>query len=337
MVVFALDAAGNNASLSLQCTATGDPSPNITWFRGEQPQPLGNEVVMADGSLLIENITEGEDATRGGLSYYCTANNTFGTIRSRTATVSYACEWEGREWGVVGGEESGCWMVMCVMPSDFDGFDGPSGVEVVSVATGENGNVALECRVRDASPPPQIQWFDENDMPLTEVTTNNLLRFLDNGRYLLIRTLTTAQVNTNYYCSVTNVRFHETMRSPTTYDLDPTLGSNEIMIYKSFVDRTLTLVGGGPGTVQWSYIAGAGTGVTIFGLVTCQRRQTAPTPGQTLILSQEVGGVIEETIPRMEDNIPSVAESVTFEVSCPLVGDGQTNTSRATLTVLGRC
>ena len=126
MVVFALDAAGNSASLSLQCTATGDPSPNITWFRGGEP--LGNEVVMADGSLLIENITEGEDATRGGVSYYCTANNTFGTIRSRAATVSYACEWEGREWvlwegrewGVVGGKEWGLWegvILMCVMPS----------------------------------------------------------------------------------------------------------------------------------------------------------------------------------------------------------------------------
>ena len=210
---------------------------------------------------------------------------------------------------------------------------------MVSVATGTNGNVALECRVRDANPPPQIQWFDENDMPLTEVTTNNLLRFLDNGRYLLIRTLTTAQVNTNYYCSVTNVHFHETMRSPTTYDLDATLGSNEIMIYKSFVDRTLILVGGGTGTVQWSYIAGAGTGVGVFGLVTCRRRQTAPTPDPTLglILSQELGGVIDDTISTVDDNIPSVAESVTFEVSCPLVGDGQTNTSRATLTVLGRC
>ena len=207
---------------------------------------------------------------------------------------------------------------------------------MVSVATGANGNVALECRVRDANPPPRIQWFDGNDMPLIEVTNNNLLRFLDNGRYLLIRTLTAAQVNTNYYCSVTNVRLHETMRSPTTYDLDPTLGSNEIMIYKSFVDRTLTLVGGGSGTVQWSYIAGAGTGVMVFGLVSCRRRQTAPTPGQTLILSQ-VGGVIEETIPRGGDNIPSVAESVTFEVSCPLVGDRLVNTSRATLTVLGRC
>ena len=166
---------------------------------------------------------------------------------------------------------------------------------------------------------PEFNGLMGNDMPLIEVTNNNLLRFLDNGRYLLIRTLTAAQVNTNYYCSVTNVRLHETMRSPTTYALDPTLGSNGFMIYKSFVDRTLILVGGGSGTVQWSYIAGAGTGVTVFGLVTCRRKQTAPTPGEIpgLILSQEVGGVIDDTISTVDDNIPSVAESVTFEVSCP--------------------
>ena len=89
-VIFAYDAAGNNASLSLSCIAAGDPSPNIAWYREEQP--LANEVVMADGSLFIENIVEGVDATRDGLLYHCTANNTFGTIRSRAANVSYACK-----------------------------------------------------------------------------------------------------------------------------------------------------------------------------------------------------------------------------------------------------
>ena len=50
---------------------------------------------MVNGSLVIENFVEGLHATRGGVSYHCTANNTFGTIRSRTANVSYACELRG--------------------------------------------------------------------------------------------------------------------------------------------------------------------------------------------------------------------------------------------------
>ena len=332
MVVFALDAAGNNAALSLQCTATGDPSPNITWFRGRET--LGNNVVMADGSLLIENITEGVDATRGGLLYYCTANNAFGTIRSRAANVSYACEWEGKEcvlyvWGVCDTQ-----FVLCSL-SDFDGFDGPNGIEVVNVSTGVDADVALECRVRGANPPPQIQWLDGTGTPLIEDRTNNVLRFLDNGRYLLIGQLMAAQVNANYYCSVTNVRLHETVRSPTTYDLNPILGTNEFMIYKRFINRTLILMGGGTTTVDLSYIVGAGSAVAAgaYGLLNCRRTITTNT---TVDLSP-LGGVIDETIPRMGENIPTAAESLTFEVRCNLVANGQTFPSRATLTVLGRC
>jgi len=331
VVVFALDAAGNNAALSLQCTATGDPSPNITWFRGGQP--LGSGVVMADGSLLIENITEGVDATRGGLLYHCTANNSFGTIRSRAANVSYACEWEGREWVLYVWGVCDTQFVLCSL-SDFDGFDGPNGIEVVNVSTGVDADVALECRVRGANPPPQIQWFDGTGL-LTEDTTNNVLRFLDNGRYLLIGQLSPAQIATNYYCSVTNARLHETVRSNTTYDLAPVLGTNGFMIYKRFINRTLILMGG-TATLDLSYIAGAGSGVAAgaYGLLNCRR--TSDTLSTSVDLSP-LGGVIDETIPRMGENIPAAAESLTFEVSCNLVASGQTFPSRATLTVLGRC
>ena len=83
----------NSASLVLNCNASGDPSPTIAWYR--EGTRLSSELVMVNGSLVIENLAEGMDATRGGLSYHCTANNTFGTIRSRTANVSYACELRG--------------------------------------------------------------------------------------------------------------------------------------------------------------------------------------------------------------------------------------------------
>ena len=79
-----------NATLSLSCVAVGDPIPNITWYL--EGQLLGNESIIADGSLLIQNIVEWVNATCGGMSYHCTASNTFGTIRSRKANVTYACE-----------------------------------------------------------------------------------------------------------------------------------------------------------------------------------------------------------------------------------------------------
>ena len=81
--------------------------------------------------------------------------------------------------------------------SDFGGFASPRGVVTVNVTTADgDDDVALECQVAESNPSPQIRWLG-NGIPLVEdTTTNNLLRFLDNGRYLLIRRLDTPQLNT---------------------------------------------------------------------------------------------------------------------------------------------
>ena len=100
MVVFARDAAGNRALLNLTCMASGSPAPTITWFRNGAPLSLDQRITMnADGTLHIANITENTDATRAGVPYHCTAMNKFGTIRSRTAVLSYACELRKRRGG----------------------------------------------------------------------------------------------------------------------------------------------------------------------------------------------------------------------------------------------
>ena len=214
---------------------------------------------------------------------------------------------------------------------DFDGFDGPNGTVTVNVTTDDgDDDVALKCCVQDANPPPQIRWHDANG-PLTEDRTNNRLRFLDNGRYLLIRELTTAHVNTNYDCEVTNARLHETVRSPTTYDLVPSLGTNDFVIYKKLMNKTI-LKGD---TVEMSYIAGAGSAIRPFTLDECVRSGSTLT--RNINLGAQVGGIIEETIPTTEDQIPSVADSVTFNVSCVLFSGKNPNPSQATLTVHGKC
>ena len=118
-VVFARDAAGNRASVNLTCMASGVPTPTITWFRNGAPLSLDQRItVNANGTLHIANITENTDATQAGTSYHCTATNKFGTIRSRTAILSYACELRENE----GGEEgkvliAGCYALCCVLCS----------------------------------------------------------------------------------------------------------------------------------------------------------------------------------------------------------------------------
>ena len=269
------------------------------------------------------NITEDVTSTREGVSYYCTANNTFGIIRSRAANVSYACKLGGS--GVCPWEFFDC-AVLSI--SDFNGFNGPNGTIMVNVTTANgDDDVALECHVGDANPPPQIRWHNGSGI-LTENTTNNRLRFLDNGRYLLIRELTLAQVNTTYHCEVINARLHETVRSPTTYDLVPNLGSNDSMIYKELINKTILV----ENTVEFSYIAGAGVGIVPFGLDDCERSGSTLTGNISLL---DDGGVILDMVTM--EMIPQVADSVTFEVRCTLYSGTKPNPSQATLTVHGKC
>ena len=131
----------------------------------------------------------------------------------------------------------------------------------VNVTTGSQAAVAIECRVRNANPPPIIRWRDANGL-LTEVLASNRLRFLHNGRYLVINQLTTAQVSTTYQSEVTNARLHETVRSPTTYALINNVGANDFMIYKEFFNRTVLV----EDNIEVSYIVGAGCSVDPFGL-----------------------------------------------------------------------
>ena len=90
------------ASLNLTCMASGSPTPTIAWFRDGASLSLDQRLtVNANGTLHIANITENPDAARVGTHYYCTAMNKFGTIRSRTAILSYGCELRekrGEKW-----------------------------------------------------------------------------------------------------------------------------------------------------------------------------------------------------------------------------------------------
>ena len=86
-VVADTDENGDPASFSLECQVTGNPAPTITWFRG------GNVLEGETGTTLtVSPIIVGTDVTVDGVEYYCEANNNFGRIRSRRASVQLASE-----------------------------------------------------------------------------------------------------------------------------------------------------------------------------------------------------------------------------------------------------
>ena len=146
---------------------------------------------------------------------------------------------------------------------------------------------------------------------------------------ILIRQLTDAQVNTDYQCEVTNAELDRVIPDPAVYDLDPNLGANNFTIYKRLINRTI-LVGS---TVELSYIAGAGSGLSPFGMIgNCRRSgSTLSTP----LSLPTTGGVTSTSIPDTGSNeqIPARA----FEVSCTLgAGSGVRIRSEATITVQGK-
>ena len=217
--------------------------------------------------------------------------------------------------------------------SDFNGFDGSSGTVMVNVTTGSQAAVAIECHVRDANPPPVIRWRNAIG-PLTEIIGSNRLRFLHNGRYLLINQLTTEQISTTYSCEVTNARLHETVPSSTTYALVDNVGANEFMIYKTFVNRTVLV----NNNFELSYIVGAGRDVNPFGLLSCQRSGDTLASNISPLSLTDTGGVTSGHIPVTSagEQIPAAATSVTFEVSCRLITGQQNTVVQTTLTVQGK-
>ena len=94
VITFSIDANGNNRTLQLNCSGTGD----LTWYRGDTPPVALDEsltTLTANDSVLILSISpivNNVDASHDGIPYYCVANNLLGSARSRTVIVKYACE-----------------------------------------------------------------------------------------------------------------------------------------------------------------------------------------------------------------------------------------------------
>ena len=93
IIVFDDDTDDINSTLELNCTGDGD----LRWYRGDfEPLPdstvilINNETLRLKISPIINNI----DATHDGIPYFCVANNSLGSARSRTKLVKFACKYK---------------------------------------------------------------------------------------------------------------------------------------------------------------------------------------------------------------------------------------------------
>lgn len=121
----------------------------------------------------------------------------------------------------------------------FSGFQMPLPT-TVEIETVVGGPVALECDFGSSNPLPEVEWYDDRGSLITEVLINNAIRYIDGGRYLLIRKLTSAQRERRYHCVVRNFRDKSGSppRAPTTYAINLNIPANGFVHYLDLGTKT---------------------------------------------------------------------------------------------------
>ena len=91
----------------------------------------------------------------------------------------------------------------------------------------------MECDFLDAKPRPEVKWYLNNNTVISESGPNVL--FLENGRYLFIAELSSAQRSASFHCEVVNANLDPStpLRSPTTYSLNADLPANTLEVYRN--------------------------------------------------------------------------------------------------------
>ena len=88
-----------NEPVTLDCRASGTPTPVIEWFKDGQlvktapEDPSSHRILLPDGSLFFLRAMQNKKEQDAG-TYWCVASNTEGVARSSNATLDIACKFE---------------------------------------------------------------------------------------------------------------------------------------------------------------------------------------------------------------------------------------------------
>ena len=63
-------------TVRLECSASGDPEPTVSWSHVSNASSSREMTVTSNGSMLIENVKNEDEGI-----YFCTATNAFGSKR----------------------------------------------------------------------------------------------------------------------------------------------------------------------------------------------------------------------------------------------------------------
>ncbi|KAF5269632.1 hypothetical protein FQR65_LT05971, partial [Abscondita terminalis] len=147
---------------TLNCHATGEPEPTITWYKdGSIVRTAQHRVLLPAGNLFFLKVVQSRKESDGGV-YWCEATNALGKSRSRNATLTVA-----------------------VLREEFR-------LEPQSARVAAGEDVLLECGPPRGTPEPQVTWRKDGhtldlDKRLRLVDGSSLAitdaRPSDDGRY----------------------------------------------------------------------------------------------------------------------------------------------------------
>ena len=164
------------------------------------------------------------DASRGGIPYHCRASSVqFGTIRSRTATVYYACEFS---------------VLFLAQMSTFLLWQ-----SLVDLLSEKLSHTVLRMHpvyliktmwlstamCQGLTSPPSITWVDDLNQTIPTIGTSFL--YLDGGRYLAIIGVDPVTAQRVFHCRVTNVFGMLSMDIPTRYRFNITGESSSFPVH----------------------------------------------------------------------------------------------------------
>uniref|UniRef100_A0A3B3WRY4 Contactin 4 n=1 Tax=Poecilia mexicana TaxID=48701 RepID=A0A3B3WRY4_9TELE len=168
-IVYPVETVGTNREVVFSCEAQGSPPPTYRWkLNGTEVTPkAGSHYSLSGGNLRISRLNKDQDAG----TYQCLASNSFGTIVSREASLTFAYleNFKTHRRSSVSVREGQGVVLLCGPPPHSGGVMGEyepkievQFPEVVHVAKGST--VKLECFAL-GNPAPSISWRRVDGVP----------------------------------------------------------------------------------------------------------------------------------------------------------------------------